>query len=310
MKYTTTWINHLQAKTTADLARTQFGWTDDDHGSFILGKEEICGNEIKSNPASVQTAGLMSYFEPKGTFEKWKELINFYDRDGFELHQFIVCTSFGSPLMSFLPIHCAGLHLYGGTGVGKTTVLMDILGDLNNAGKRVLFVSGEMNQIDMVGYVKRFPKFGDLPILFMGDYADEDPLEVLELAFEDGYDVVMIDSLAEVAVAIQDYHGGTYKGATSKILTLLEEQNMGENKRAINTASLLIQQVTKSGSFAGSNRIKHMTTAMGHLKFDGDGGRYLAFSKNRRGGNMNKFYFNLSTKNSVNWMYEAPANAE
>jgi predicted ATP-dependent serine protease len=85
---------------------------------------------------------------------------------------------------------------------------------------------------------------------------------------------------------------------------------MGENKRAINTASLLIQQVTKSGAFAGSNRIKHMTTAMGHIKFDGEGGRYRAFSKNRRGGNMNKFDFNLSTKNQVNWMYEAPANAE
>jgi predicted ATP-dependent serine protease len=111
----------------------------------------------------------------------------------------------------------------GDPGIGKTTVLLDIIADLNNKGKKVLFVSGEMNQIDMVGYVKRFPKFGDLPILFMGDYADEDPLEVLATAFEPGYDVVLIDSLAEVAVAIQDYHGGTYKGATSKILTLLEE---------------------------------------------------------------------------------------
>ena len=198
----------------------------------------------------------------------------------------------------------------GDPGVGKTTVLLDILADLNNKGKRVLFVSGEMNQIDMVGYVKRFPKFGDLPILFMGDYADEDPLEVLEMAMEDGYDVVMIDSLAEVAVAIQDYHGGTYKAATSKILTMLEEQIMGENKRGVNTSSLLIQQVTKSGAFAGSNRIKHMTTAMGHIKFDNEGGRYLAFSKNRRGGNMNKFYFNLNSKNMVNWLYEAPVNQE
>ena len=198
----------------------------------------------------------------------------------------------------------------GDPGVGKTTVLLDILADMNAKGKRVLFVSGEMNQIDMVGYVKRFPKFGDVPILFMGDQADEDPLDVLRSAFEEGYDCVLIDSIAEVAVGIQDYYGGTYKGATTKLLTLLEEQNMGENKRGINTATLLIQQVTKSGSFAGSNRIKHMTTAMGHLKFDSDGGRFLAFSKNRRGGNMNKFYFNLNTKNQVNWMYEEAANAE
>ena len=198
----------------------------------------------------------------------------------------------------------------GDPGIGKTTVLLDILGDLNQKGKKVLFVSGEMNQIDMVGYVKRFPKFADLPILFMGDYADEDPIEVLRTAFEEGYDCVLIDSIAEVAVMVQDYYGGTYKGATTKLLTLLEEQNMGENKRGINTAFLLIQQVTKSGTFAGSNRIKHMTTAMGHLKFDGDGNRFLSFSKNRRGGNMNKFYFNFSTKNYVNWLYEGSANEE
>ena len=152
----------------------------------------------------------------------------------------------------------------GDPGVGKTTVLLDLIADMNNKGKRVLFVSGEMNQIDMVGYVRRFPKFGDVPILFMGDQADEDPLEVLRGAFEEGYDCVLIDSIAEVAVMIQDYYGGTYKGATTKLLTLLEEQNMGENKRGINSAFLLIQQVTKSGTFAGSNRIKHMTTAMGH----------------------------------------------
>ena len=198
----------------------------------------------------------------------------------------------------------------GDPGIGKTTVLLDILADLNNKGKKVLFVSGEMNQIDMVGYVKRFPKFGDVPILFMGDFADEDPLEVLKMTFEEGYDCILIDSIAEVAVAVQDYYGGTYKGATTKILTLLEEQNMGENKRGINTATLLIQQVTKSGTFAGSNRIKHMTTAMGHLKFNGDGERYLEFSKNRRGGNMNRFYFNLNAKNMVNWLYEGPANQE
>lgn len=198
----------------------------------------------------------------------------------------------------------------GDPGVGKTTVLLDILADMHDKGKRVLFVSGEMNAIDMVGYVRRFPKFGDLPILFMGEQDEEDPLEVLRTAFQEGYDCVLIDSLAEVAVGVQDYYGGTYKSATTKILQLLEEQNMGENNRKINTATLLIQQVTKSGAFAGSNRIKHMTTGMAHMKFDSEGGRFLAFSKNRRGGNMNKYFFNLNTKNQVNWMYEAPANME
>lgn len=196
----------------------------------------------------------------------------------------------------------------GDPGVGKTTVLLDVLGDLNKAGKKCLFISGEMNAIDMVGYVKRFPKFGDLPILFMGDYADECPMEVLETVLEDGYDCVLIDSLQEVAVAVQDKFGGTFKSATTKILTLLEDHNLGRNKGKMNTCFMMINQVTKSGSFAGSNRIKHMATAMGHLKHDGEGGRYLYFSKNRRGGNMNKLYFNLNLHNRVNYLYEAPIN--
>ena len=54
----------------------------------------------------------------------------------------------------------------GDPGVGKTTVILDVLADLQSKGQKVLFISGEMNSIDMHGYVKRFPKFGQVPILF------------------------------------------------------------------------------------------------------------------------------------------------
>ena len=60
----------------------------------------------------------------------------------------------------------------GDPGVGKSTVLLDWIADMQKQGKKVLFISGEMNDIDMYGYVKRFPKFGSLPILFMQEYND------------------------------------------------------------------------------------------------------------------------------------------
>ena len=47
----------------------------------------------------------------------------------------------------------------GDPGVGKSTVLLDWIADFQRQGKKVLFVSGEMNEIDMYGYVNRFPKF-------------------------------------------------------------------------------------------------------------------------------------------------------
>jgi len=124
MTYMTTWINELQATTKADLARTQFGWTDDTHSAFILGNQEISRNGVKSNPPSKATAGLMSAFKPKGTLEQWKEMANFYNRDGFELHQYIVASAFGSPLMSLMPIACSSLHVHSKeSGLGKTTAM-------------------------------------------------------------------------------------------------------------------------------------------------------------------------------------------
>jgi hypothetical protein len=124
MQYTTTWVNNLQANSVADEAHRQFGWTGDECKSFIVGNQEIFKDKVEFNPPSTQTAALFPSFEPRGTMEAWKEALNFYNKDGFELHQFVVGTSFGSPLMHFLPINCAALHIYSkDSGVGKTTAM-------------------------------------------------------------------------------------------------------------------------------------------------------------------------------------------
>lgn len=196
----------------------------------------------------------------------------------------------------------------GDPGVGKTTVLLDVLADMQEKGNKVLFISGEMSRIDMVGYVKRFPKFSKLPILFMGDYIENDPLQVLEDVLSEGYDCVLVDSFAEVAVATVDFHGGTMKNAETKILNILEKHNQAGNKAKSNTSFMLIQQVTKSGNFAGSNRFKHMLTGMFFIKFDKDGGRFIFASKNRRGGESNKLFFSLNQVNNVGWLYTEPLN--
>jgi DNA repair protein RadA/Sms len=197
----------------------------------------------------------------------------------------------------------------GDPGVGKSTVMLDILADLHKKGQKVLFISGEMTSIDLYGYVKRFPKFGKLPILFMGDYVEHDPIEVIRETLKTGYDVVLIDSMAEVCTQIVDFHGGTNKNAETKVLNLLEEHNKGENENKINSTFLIIQQVTKGGTFAGSNRFKHMLTGMGHMKFV-EGGRCLFFSKNRRGGKMDKLFFSLDQSKNVGWLFTEPMNAE
>ena len=202
--------------------------------------------------------------------------------------------------------------IVGDPGIGKTTVMLDMLADLQEKGQKVLFISGEMNQIDMFGYVKRFPKFGQLPILFMGDYCEDNALDVVKSILSEGWDTVLIDSMAEIQNAVVDTTKGWMSGkkAETELLNLFEKHNMGENDSEINTSFLVIQQVTKGGEFAGSNRFKHMMTGMAHMKWTKEGDRTFFFSKNRRGGDMSVRMFNLSTPNRVGWMGTLAAGQE
>jgi len=194
--------------------------------------------------------------------------------------------------------------IVGDPGIGKTTVMLDMLADLQKRGQKVLFISGEMNSIDMFGYVKRFPKFGQLPILFMGDHCEDSALEVCESILSEGWDVVLIDSMAEIQNAVVDTTKGwmSSKKAETELLNLFEKHNLGNNNLKTNTSFLVIQQVTKGGEFAGSNRFKHMMTGMAHMKWSKEGDRTFFFSKNRRGGDMSIRMFNLSTPNRIGWM--------
>ena len=194
----------------------------------------------------------------------------------------------------------------GDPGVGKSTVLLDWIANMQDQGKKVLFISGEMNDIDMYGYVKRFPKFGKLPILFMQDYNDC-PKQAVEQVLNQGYDVVLMDSWAEVTAMVKDQMGWARNKVESWLLELLEKNNKANNKANKNTAFICIQQMTKAGEFAGSNRIKHMRTAMAALRFDGRGAdaeRYLEFSKNRRGSCGDKVYFSLHRGGRVDYSFE------
>ena len=194
----------------------------------------------------------------------------------------------------------------GDPGVGKSTVLLDLLAQYNKDGKKVLFISGEMNEIDMYGYVKRYPSFGQLPIMFMNDYTDC-PKQAVEQVLDQGYDVVLIDSWAEVTALVKDQMGWARNKVESWLLDLLEKNNKANNQANKHTAFICIQQMTKQGEFAGSNRIKHMTTAMAALRFDGRGAdaeRYIEFSKNRRGSVGDKIYFSLSRGGCVDYSFE------
>ena len=199
--------------------------------------------------------------------------------------------------------------IIGDPGVGKTTIILDMLANIRKAqpSARILFISAEMNEIDLAIYVERFPKFGDLDILFIEGGFDEcgHSWQTVADTLDDGWDIVAIDSFHELQGIVKEEENVTNKRAESMLLSLIKQHNNAQNDRSVNTTFLTIQQVTKSGAFVGSNRLKHMITAMMELRLDNPkniySDRYITFSKHRRGDVGVKLYYNLSTTGDVDF---------
>ena len=197
----------------------------------------------------------------------------------------------------------------GDPGVGKTTIILDLLSDLSMYNSaNVLFVSAEMNEIDLAIYVQRFPKFQNLDILFVEGEFEQEPhscktLESLSSVLDKGWDVVAIDSFYELQGIIKEEENITLKKAESLLLSLMKQQSKGGNSRNIKTTFLTIQQVTKSGAFDGSNRHKHSITAMMELRLENPkniySDRYAVFTKHRRGDVGVRLYYDLGATGDV-----------
>ena len=204
--------------------------------------------------------------------------------------------SFISTDSGFLP--GTNIMAVGAPGVGKTTVLLETLYKVREADptKKVLFISAEMNQIDMARYLKRFPHWGTLPILFLSDY-DETSKEAIEATLNEGWDLVLTDSYTEVNDTVKE-DTGMSRGKTEKwFLGLMTKNNKAENKSKRYTTFITILQMSKGGTFVGSNKLKHMTSAMMHLDWKGgenSSERYMEFSKNRCGDVGKKLFFDFS----------------
>jgi DNA repair protein RadA/Sms len=151
------------------------------------------------------------------------------------------------------------LVLLGGSpGIGKSTLTGMALGNLEGAGRRTLYVSGEESAAQIRLRAARLPGAAlDVPVL-----AETDLGRVLGTLEAERPEVCVIDS-------VQTLHASELTGAPGSVGQVREVAGriMDVAKRN-GTAVLLVGHVTKEGALAGPRVLEHLVDCV--LQFEGE----------------------------------------
>ena len=167
------------------------------------------------------------------------------------------------------------LVLVGGDpGIGKSTLLLQLMRYLSAAGRRVLYVSGEesMHQIRM--RADRIGTFADAMQL----YCETDLMSVEETITREQPEIVVIDSIQ----TMMDEEVSSAPGSVSQIRAATGV--FMKLAKTLGITIFLIGHVTKEGTVAGPRVLEHMVDTV--LYFEGEhqaSYRVLRAVKNRFG---------------------------
>jgi hypothetical protein len=196
----------------------------------------------------------------------------------------------------------------GGPGVGKSTVTFWLASRIRELYPdiEINIVSSEMEEEDILYECRRKPWMKTIDFILTSEYEDGSLDKALEKIFFEGSHIIILDSFADVCEKLKDFCGYTMSKAENFILGLMKKAKGGKNKKGIFTHTLAIQQVTKGGTFAGSNKLKHNTSGMVELRREASGDRYMVFTKNRRCGQNvgKKLYYFLGANNQIMFDHE------
>lgn len=193
----------------------------------------------------------------------------------------------------------------GESGVGKSTLLVDLLAKIQeyetergNEDFDSLYISTEMTRNDIYFYKRKMPAIGKLKTLIASDYIRQGGLKtIIEKAFlESDHNIILLDSYQDLVEKFKEVCGWASTKIETWLINLMVEAAEKTGKLVI-----AVQHLTKGGQFVGKTYLKHTTTAMLEIRFDGHNNRYITYSKNRRGGSMTHLpmYFSLDENGNV-----------
>src|SRR6201996_8453059 len=169
----------------------------------------------------------------------------------------------------------SALLIGGDPGIGKSTIILQALGEYVKKGGHAIYISGEeaMAQVRM-----RAARMGlsDAPLMLGAATNVEDILATLEAGRAPG--IVAIDSIQTLWTGALEAAPGTIAQVRTASFDLVRYA------KASGAALLLVGHVTKDGQIAGPKAVEHLVDAV--LSFEGERGhhfRILRAVKNRFG---------------------------
>jgi DNA repair protein RadA/Sms len=164
--------------------------------------------------------------------------------------------------------------LGGDPGIGKSTLLLQVLAAIGARGGRVLYVSAEESADQIGGRAQRL----ELPTHGLRVLAENGLQRILELTGAERPQVLVVDSIQTVYTdALESAPGSVsqVRECAAQLVRLAKSTGM---------TVLLVGHVTKEGALAGPRVLEHMVDTV--LYFEGDTGsrfRVIRAVKNRYG---------------------------
>ena len=170
----------------------------------------------------------------------------------------------------------SAMLLGGDPGIGKSTLLLQVAAELANAGRKIVYVSGE-EAADQVRLRAIRLGLGGAPVQLAAATSVRDILTTVTTGEPPA--LLVIDS-------IQTMHSDLIEGAPGTVSQVrASAQELVRFAKERGTAVVLVGHVTKDGTIAGPRVLEHMVDTV--LGFEGERShqyRILRAAKNRFGG--------------------------
>lgn len=272
-------VKALQYKRKAETMRTQFGWVEDDT-KFIIGDREISKDGEYGSPPSSSTRALVPHLQPKGTFEKWKEVFNLYARPGLEANAFAALTAFGAPLFKFTGQKGSIINViykHGGSGkstalfmcnsvYGHPSALVSIWKDTNNAKMQRLGVMNNLPYtVDEITNISA-EDFSDLAY-GMSQGRGKDRMKGASNELRENTTTWQTMSLASANASFYEKLASAKAGANAEMLRLFEYEIAPSNAISVAEAKHMFDhELLENYGHAGDVFIKYLVNNLAYVK--------------------------------------------